>query len=121
MSIFNSVGTPLVILIIVVMIGGAIFGTSVAHAGYLNPDTSRAESERISVDTVHAQAVYGEEERVLEAQTDAQIAKLNIDSSTYQEQTDLNLAHQKEMQKLELQSYQRITTAKEQFMIIISY
>lgn len=121
MSIFNSVGTPLVVLMIILMIGGAIFGTAVSDAGYLNPDTSKAKAERMNADTTHALAVYEQEERILQAQTDTQIAKLNTDSNAYQEQTAQNLAHQKEMQLLEWQSYQRMAAAKEQFVIIVGY
>ena len=121
MSIFNSVGTPLVILIVIIMIGAAIFGTSVASADYLNPESSQAEAGRIQAETNHAQAVYEQEERVLITQTDTQITKLNVDSIAYQQQVALNLAHQKEMQQLESQSYQRMAIAKEKFMIIIGY
>lgn len=121
MSIFNLVGTPLVVLMVILMIGGAIFGTAVSDSGFLNPDTSRAEAERMNADTTHAQAVYEQEERVLQAQTDAQIAKVNVDSNAYQEQVTQDLAHQKEMYQLEQSSYQRMAVAKENFMMIIGY
>jgi hypothetical protein len=121
MSIFNSVGTPLVILIVIIMAGAAIFGTSIADADYLNPSTSQAEADRIKAETNHAQAVYEQEELILKAQTEMQIAKLNVDASAYQEQVAQNLAHQKELQLLEWQSNQRMAAAKEKFMIIVGY
>jgi hypothetical protein len=121
MSVFNSVGTSLVVFLVIVMIGGAIFGVSIAGADSLNPAASQAEANRISIDASHAQAVYEQEERILKAETEMQISKLNIDSSAYQEQVAQNLAHQKEMQLLESHSYQRMAAAKEQFMIIVGY
>jgi hypothetical protein len=121
MSVFNSVGTPLVILIVIIMVGAAIFGTSIAGADYLNPATSQAEAVQIIAETSHTQAVYEQEERVLKAQTESQIAKLNVDTNAYQEQVAQNLAHQKGMQLLELETHQRMAAAKEKFMIIIGY
>ena len=121
MSIFNSVGTPLVVLMVILMVGGAIFGTAISDSGFLNPDTSRAEADRMNADTTHAQAVYEQEERILQAQTDAQIAKVSVDSNAYQEQVTQDLAHQKEMYQLEQSSYQRMAAAKENFMKIIGY
>ena len=121
MSVFNSVGTPLVVFMIIVMIGGAIFGISISGADYLNPAVSQAEASRIDIEGNHARAVYEQNERILKAQTEVDIAKINIDANAYQQQVAQNLAHQKEMQQLEWLSYQRMTAAKEQFMIIISY
>jgi len=106
---------------VIIMIGGAIFGTSIAGADYLNPATSQAEASRMSAETNHAQAVFEQEELILKAQTEMQVAKLNVDANAYQEQVAQNLAHQREMQLLEWQSYQRMTATKEQFMIIVGY
>jgi hypothetical protein len=121
MSVFNSVGTPLVILVVIIMVGAAVFGISIADAESLNPSISLAKANQINAETEHAQAIYEQEEQVLKVQTGLEIIKSIVDANVYQQRAGQSLVHQKEMQQLELQSYQRVTAAKEQFMIIIGY
>ena len=121
MSVFNSVGTPLVILVVIIMVGAAIFGISIADAESLNPSISQAKANQINAETEHTQAVYEQKEQVLKVQSGLDIIKSIVDANAYPEQVAQNLAHQSEMQQLEQQSYLRMTAAKEQFMIIIGY
>jgi len=103
------------------MVGAAIFGISIADAESLNPSISQAKADQINAETEHTQAVYEQEEQVLKVQTGLEIIKSIVDANAYQEQVAQNLAHQQQMQQLEWQSSQKMTTAKEKFMIIIGY
>lgn len=106
MSVFNSVGTPLVVLMVILMIGGAIFGTAISDADYLNPATSNAEANQIIAETNHQQTVYRETERLAKAQTDAQIQAIELERQTAEQQAQIALEYERQHNEKKLVAYE---------------
>jgi len=107
MSVFNSVGTPLVVLMVILMVGGAIFGTAVSGADYINPATSVAEANRTLVENNHQQAINQESERLIKVQTDAQIQTIEREQKAAEQQIEMNLDYQQQHNQKRLAIYEK--------------
>jgi len=113
MSVFNSVGTPLVVLMVILMVAGAVFGTAISDADYLNPTISSAEANRMDVETQNQQALFEQQQRIAEKQTDAQIAEIERGQQIAAQQAQLNLERQQQLnEQAEQQSQQALDYEK---------
>ncbi len=108
MPIFNSVSTPLVVLMVILLAAGAIFGTAISGADYLNPAASNAEARRINAETIHQQVLYQESERLAEAQTDAQIQALEQSVHSAEQEAELALEYQQLRNETQLSAYETL-------------
>ncbi len=106
MSVFNSVGTPLVVLMVILIIAGSIFGTAIADADYLNPATSNAEADRIAAETSHQQAIFKQTERLSEIQTSAQIEAIQREQEIAKQQAQLSLSYEQQFNEKKLTAYE---------------
>jgi hypothetical protein len=106
MSVFNSVGTPLVILMVILTVVGAIFGTAVSGADYLNPATSIAEANRMLVDNNHQLVINQESERLIRAETDAQINTIDREQKAAEQYIEMNLNYQQQYDQKRLVIYE---------------
>jgi len=108
MSVFNSVGTPLVILMVILLVAGAIFGTAISGSGYLNPATSNAQAVQMNAETVHQQAVFTQEERLAQAQTNAQIQTIDRQQKATEQQIVMNLNYEQQGNEKRLILYEKL-------------
>jgi len=92
MSVFNSVSSALVYLMLVLMIAGGVLGLAISDTDLFNPWTSKAEAERIGVDTSHQKNIHQEEER-----------RLHADIDNYIEQKRVELEKEKALAKSDLE------------------
>lgn len=106
MSVFNSVGSPLVVLMVILLVAGSIFGTAIAGADYLNPATSTAEANRIAAETNHQQAIFAQTERLTNVQTDAQIEAIQREQEIAKQQAQLSLTYEQQLNEKKLTAYE---------------
>ena len=79
-------------------------GLSASGTDILNPNTSAAEANRLNMEASHQQAVYEQQERLVETQTDAQIQDIRRE----QKLQDAQLQHDKEALIQDLANQQKI-------------
>ncbi len=106
MSVFNSVGSPLVALMVILLIAGSIFGIAVSGADFFNPATSNAEADRIAAETNHQQALFEQTERLTNVQTDAQIEAIQRDQKIAEQQAQLSLSYEQQLSEKKLTAYE---------------
>lgn len=106
MSVFNSVGTPLVVLMVILMIGASIFGMAISGADLFNPATSNAEANRMNAETENQQALFEQQQRIAEKQTDAQIAEIELGQQIAEQQAQQALDHEKQLNEKKTAAYE---------------
>ena len=106
MSVFNSVGTPLVVLMVILMIGGSIFGMAISGADLFNPAASSAEANRMNAETENQQALFEQQQRVAEKQTDAQIAEIERSQQIAEQQAQQALDYEKQLNEKKALAYE---------------
>lgn len=100
MSVFNSIS---VAVLIVLLVAGALAGLSAAGTDLLNPNTSRAEADRIRATTEHDSIMNGLEEQREQAKTEAEIATIQRQQAAEQKRFE------EEMQYIEQHYAQKLT------------
>ncbi len=106
MSVFNSVGSPLVVLMVILLVAGSIFGIAVSGADFFNPATSNAEADRIAAETSHQQAIFEQTERLTNVQTDAQIEALQREQEIAKQEAQLSLSYEQQLNEKKLTAYE---------------
>lgn len=108
MSVFNSVGTPLVVLMVILIVVGSIFGMAISGADIFNPAQSAAEANRINVETNHQQAIFEQEQRLSEVQTNAQIEAIQREQEIAKQTAELSLNYEQQFNAARLAGYQSL-------------
>ena len=106
MSVFNSVGTPLVVLMVILIVAGSIFGMAVSGADIFNPAASAAEANRINVETNHQQAIFEQEQRLSEVQTTAQIEAIQREQEIAKQKAEMALIYEQKVNEAKLAGYE---------------
>lgn len=93
MSVFNSITVG---ALLVLLITGLFTGIFASGTDILNPQTSAAEANRMNMETNHKEAIYVQEERLKETETNAQIRTIEreqnaADATANYNQSLLNL------------------------------
>ena len=112
MSVFNSVGTPLVVLMVVLIIAGSIFGMAVSGADIFNPAQSAAEANRINVETDHQQAIFEQEQHLAEVQTNAQIEAIQREQEIAKQKAELALTYEQKVNEAKLAGYESFVSLR---------
>jgi hypothetical protein len=92
MSVFNSINVS---VLIVLLVAGLVVGLSVSGIDLLNPNTSAAEANLMTIEAAHKDALYKLEESKRAAQTDAELRQI------LREQESLDALHEDTIQTLE--------------------
>lgn len=92
MSVFNSISTK---VLIVLLVTGFVTGLFAADIDLLNPNTSAAEANRMNIETAYIQAAYDLQIRRETAQTEAEIRQIQRD------QEKLDAQHEYDLQLLD--------------------
>jgi len=100
MSVFNSIS---VAVLIVLLVAGAFVGLSAASTDLLNPNTSRAEADRVRAKTEHDSVMNKLEEQREQAKTEAEIATIQRQQEAEQKRFE------EEMQYIEQHYTQKLT------------
>lgn len=100
MSVFNSIS---VAVLIVLLAAGLITGLSVSGVDILNPQTAAAEANQMNVETNHQEAIYEQQERVVETETDAKIKSIEREQGL----ADAHANYNKEMLLLDVRNNER--------------
>lgn len=119
MSVFNSVGTPLVILMVILIVAGSIFGMAVSGADIFNPAASAAEANRINVETNHQQAIFEQEQRLSEVQTSAQIEAIQREQEIAQQKAELALTYEQKVNEAKLAGYESFVSIRNILLWVI--
>lgn len=106
MSVFNSVGTPLVVLMVILIVAGSIFGMSASGADIFNPAASAAEANRINVETDHQQAIFEQEQRLTEVQVNAEIEAIQREQEIAKQKAELALTYEQKVNEAKLAGYE---------------
>jgi hypothetical protein len=104
MSVFNSINVS---VLIVLLVAGLVVGLSVSGIDLLNPNTSAAEANLMSIEAAHKDALYKLEETKRTAQTDAELRQIQRE----QELLDAKYEHEKQRLTQDLTNRQRWTDA----------
>lgn len=119
MSVFNSVGTPLVVLMVILIVAGSIFGMAVSGADIFNPAQSAAEANRINVETNHQQAIFEQEQRLSEVQTSAQIEAIQREQEIAQQKAELALTYEQKVNEAKLAGYESFVSIRNILLWVI--
>lgn len=119
MSVFNSVGTPLVVLMVILIVAGSIFGMAVSGADIFNPAASAAEANRINVETNHQQAIFEQEQRLSEVQTSAQIEAIQREQEIAQQKAELALTYEQKVNEAKLAGYESFVSIRNILLWVI--
>lgn len=119
MSVFNSVGTPLVVLMVILIVAGSIFGMAVSGADIFNPAASAAEANRINVETNHQQAIFEQEQRLSEVQTTAQIEAIQREQEIAQQKAELALNYEQKVNEAKLAGYESFVSIRNILLWVI--
>ncbi len=119
MSVFNSVGTPLVVLMVILIVAGSIFGMAVSGADIFNPAASAAEANRINVETDHQQAIFEQEQRLSEVQTTAQIESIQREQEIAQQKAELALTYEQKVNEAKLAGYESFVSIRNILLWVI--
>lgn len=119
MSVFNSVGTPLVVLMVILIVAGSIFGMAVSGADIFNPAQSAAEANRINVETNHQQAIFEQEQRLSEVQTTAQIEAIQREQEIAQRKAELALTYEQKVNEAKLAGYESFVSIRNILLWVI--
>lgn len=119
MSVFNSVGTPLVVLMVILIVAGSIFGMAVSGADIFNPAASAAEANRINVETNHQQAIFEQEQRLSEVQTTAQIEAIQREQEIAQQKAELALTYEQKVNEAKLAGYESFVSIRNILLWVI--
>jgi len=95
MSVFNSIS---VAVLIVLLAAGLITGLSISGVDILNPQTAKAEANRMIVETNHQATMYEQEERLAATETNARIQTIERE----QDIAEAQAKYEKEMLALDL-------------------
>lgn len=119
MSVFNSVGTPLVVLMVILIVAGSIFGMAVSGADIFNPAASAAEANRINAETDHQQAIFEQEQRLSEVQTTAQIEAIQREQDIAQQKAELALTYEQKVNEAKLAGYESFVSIRNILLWVI--
>lgn len=104
MSVFNSISAG---VLIILLAAGLITGMALSGTDILNPQTSMAEANQMNVEAAHQQAIYAQEERLADTQTNAQIQTI----VRQQSMADVQAAYDREMLALRVRNRERTAAA----------
>lgn len=104
MSVFNSLNVS---VLIVLLVAGLVVGLSVSGIDLLNPNTSAAEANLMTIEAAHKDALYKLEESKRAAQTDAELRQIQRE----QELLDARYEYEKQRLTQDLANRQRWTDA----------
>lgn len=110
MSVFHStISAALVVLVVILLLGGAVFGATASESDWLNPYTSQAEAEKLRAETRHQEAMDRIEEELANARKDAEIAKLRREQQLEQQRYEAEKAYIEQHYALKMESERRWT------------
>lgn len=120
MSVFNSVGTPLVVLMVILIIAGSIFGMAVSGADIFNPAQSAAEANRINSETEHQKEIYKQAERLMEEETNAQVAALQLDQTVAEQEAQVAIEYEKDYNEKKLAIVDMFIQSVDELLFILA-
>ncbi len=115
MSVFNSISVS---VLIVLLVTGLMSGLFAAGTDLLNPYTSQAEAERISVDTQHQATMNGLAEQREQAKTQAEIASILRQQDAEQKRYEAELRYLEQLYAKKLDAYDRWIKVRDALLLV---
>lgn len=116
MSVFNSISAR--VLLILIMIG-ILAGLAASSTDIFNPNTSRAEAERIRAEIEHQRIMNTLEEQKMKAQVEAEIAAIQRQQAEEQIRFESRMRYLQQRYQLQLEAYQRLTKIRDLCILIL--